>query len=141
MIQSCSFCFSFLVFSYSQIIFSLCSVQRKCCYCYCVRRVYFIQLTFGKQICAVDSNVLLNEMFTLFCDQSSNSASRHSSLSIRLSFSHNHSLAYKTQTHLVGIITRHSIMHHAFRCALCLFVYFLFSIIQMRKSLVCAQGV
>lgn len=57
------------------------------------------------------------------------------------------SLAYKTQTHLTGIITRHNHMHHAFRCTCLLFLFFFLSLspspsslsrfIQMRKSLAC----
>lgn len=99
---------------------------------------------FGKQICAVESNVLLNEMFTLFCDQSSNSASRQTIYlrlplfprripSLRVSFVISaifvrFTCAYKTQTHLTGIITRHNYMHHAFRCTCLLFPLFLLSL-------------
>lgn len=113
-----------------------------CCiaivHCSCV---YFKQFAhFGKQICAVESNVLLNEMFTLFCDQSSNSASRQTIYlrlrpplipipSVQVSFVISpifmrFTCAYKTQTHLTGIITRHNHMHHAFRCTCLLFLRF-----------------
>lgn len=146
--------FSFLSFSLSLKLYFLHAAWTDmlllpllCCSC-----VYFKQLAraqFGKQICAVESNVLLNEMFTLFCDQSSNSASRQTiylrlplfaipCVGVRVSFVilpifMRFTCAYKTQTHLTGIITRHNHMHHAFRCTCLLFLLFFFSIFSLQS--------
>ena len=75
---------------------------------------------------AVEPNVLLNEMFTLFCDQSSNSAASPSTIFSTYKHTCHGKLARihkrtKTQTHLAGIITRHKHMHHEFLCSVCYF--------------------
>lgn len=81
------FCFCFF---FSQITFSVCRPKRctaaviLLCYCWCcsclLKSSHIRCIRLKARVCQLEPNVLLNEMFTLFCDQSSNSASRQTSL-------------------------------------------------------------
>lgn len=139
-------CFIFSVFLCLELYYFLHAARTDmlllllCCSCESISNSSLSHTQFSKQICAVESNVLLNEMFTLFCDQSSNSASRQTIYlrlplfpipSVQVSFVilptfMRFTCAYKTQTHLTGIITRHKHMHHAFRCTCLLFPLFFY---------------
>lgn len=132
-------CFHFSGFSFSEIAFFF-RMHDAVVLSYVYSNPYLSLVSFvvcthvERRENAVEPNVLLNEMFTLFCDQSSNSAaSRRLAYPRTNTHTHTHvcvvenfarstrALAYKTQTHLAGIITRHNHMHHEFLCSVCYF--------------------
>lgn len=130
-------CFHFwLFFSLSNCNFGMHTMPLcSCLYTNPYLSLYFVPCTvcsvcvFVERENAVEPNVLLNEMFTLFCDQSSNSAASRRLYSHIQTHIQTHMPAKlarihkrtKTQTHLVGIITRHKHMHHEFLCSVCYF--------------------